>query len=152
MPRKNQKRKNANSQSGRRKPKPIKFNPADIENEQNSHRSTADDDDVAVDGEELVQELEHYQNEEIEPENGSATQKKDDDDDDDDDKSSNQVILNSELNENEINRTNQMNTDDVQNDVNTTIPVAYTDSIANSTFNCKNSFILLYIPFFFLLH
>lgn len=51
MPRKNQRRKTANSQSGRRKPKPIKFNQNEIENEQKHLRASIEEDDDVVDDE-----------------------------------------------------------------------------------------------------
>lgn len=161
MPRKNQKRKNANSQSGRRKAKPIKFNRSDIENEQKLLRASIGD--AAVD--EHPNELEHNQDEEMESSNGSTSHQEQDDDDDDDNSivggidgniigttttttANNQIILNLDSNGNEIDRANQTDeTDDVQNDATIRIPVAYNDSLANSTFNCnfscRNCFFLL---------
>lgn len=152
MPRKNPKRKNANSQSGRRKAKPIKFNRSDIENEQKLLRASIGDD--AVD--EHPNELKHCQNKEMESSSGSTSHQEQDDDDDDNDNSdggggtitNNQIILNLDSNGNEIDRANQTDeTDDVQNDATITIPVAYTDSLANSTFNCNFSYLKLLLPF-----
>lgn len=150
MPRKNQKRKNANSQSGRRKAKPIKFNPNDIENEQREHcASSIEEDDDAVDDK---QQQQHEQDQDHDKEMESIDGKVpiQEDDATDDDNGNNQIILISALDGNEINQTNQMDkTDDVHHDAAITIPVAYTDSPAHSTFNCnlkcKNCFFLFYL-------
>lgn len=135
MPRKNQRRKNANSQSGRRKAKPIKFNPSDIENEERQLGASIAE-DGAIDYEQQEQEQDHSL--EMESIDGSVSIREDDDDDDDDDSGNNQIILNSTSDGKLIDRTNQMDkTDDVQNDAPITIPMAYNDSLANSTFNCN---------------
>lgn len=50
MPRKNQRRKNVSSQASRRKAKPIKFNPSEIESEQKLLNTSADADVDDVNG------------------------------------------------------------------------------------------------------
>lgn len=131
MPRKNQRRKNANSQSGRRKAKPIKFNPSDIENEGRQLGALIAE-DGAIDDEQQEQEQDHIQ--EMESIDGSVSIREDYDDD----SGNNQIILNSTLDGKLIDRTNQMDKiDDVQNDAPITIPIAYNDSLAKRTFNCN---------------
>lgn len=154
MPRKNQKRKNANSQSGRRKAKPIKFNPSDIENEQSKLCASIEEDDAVDDEQEQEQQQHQDHDSMMESIVGSVRIQEDNVDVGSD---NNQIISNSTLNGNEIDHTNQTDkTDDVQNGAGITIPVAYNDSIANSTLNCnfkcRNYFFLFSIelisPFF----
>lgn len=116
MPRKNQRRKNANSQSGRRKPKPIKFNQSEIDNEQEEHRATIENDTVD-------------EEQEMEPINGSAPIQADDE--------NTESILSSASDSNEHHSAEQtVEIDDVQNVASITIPVAYTNPFDNRTFNC----------------
>lgn len=133
MPRKNQRRKNASSQSGRRKPKPIKFNPSEIESEQNLVNETNPDDAVA--DADNNNENEH----EIVSNNGNASMNETATDDDDDDAENKTCTLSSTkeiANGCENDHANQMDRiDDVQNDdANRTIPAAYTNSLVNRTF------------------
>lgn len=134
MPRKNQRRKNASSQSGRRKPKPIKFNPSEIESEQNLVNDTNPDDGVADADDNNEHEQEIMSNSGYASMNETAT----DDVDDDENKtctlSSTNEIANDYENDDHANQMDRI--DDVQNDdANRTIPAAYTNSLANRTFN-----------------
>lgn len=128
MPRKNQRRKNANSQNGRRKAKPIKFNPSDIENEQKRLCASPAVDD-AIDDEQ------QNQDQEMESIDGSVPIQEDDDENN----ANNQIKVDTTLDDNEINRTNQTNqSDDMKNDVSAPIPSVCNDSPNdNRTFICN---------------
>lgn len=144
MPRKNQKRRNANSQSGRRKAKPIKFNPGDIENERKRQCSSLAVDD-AIDDDHKIHD------QEMESIDGCVLIREDDDDDDNDENdnkngSNNQIIEDTTLDDNEINRTNQtIQSDERKNDVSTPIPTVCNHSDNDNrmfvcNFKCRNYF------------
>lgn len=146
MPRKNQRRKNANSQpSGRRKAKPIKFNPSDIENEQKRLcASPAVDDAIDDDQQSHDQEMESI--------DGSVPIGEDDDDDDNDENdiensSNNPIIVDTMSDDNEINRSNQ--SDGSENDASTPTPAVCNDSPNdNRTFICNFKCRNYFFPFF----
>lgn len=118
MPRKNQKRKNENSQSGRRKPKPIKFNQSEIESERKLLGTSN-------------QENAFDEKQEMESNSGSVPIQASDEFTM---STSSTAAAAADGNENDC--TNQLDKiDDVQNDDTITIPAAYINSLSNRTFN-----------------
>lgn len=128
MPRKNQKRKNINSQSGRRKSKPIKFNPNEIENEQKclgmATASVAANDAAATD-----------------EENDDEQEAKGSDSIQEDGKNNTNNLSSIAADGSENDHTNQIDKiDDVQNETTIIIrdAISSNNSLSNRTFNCTH--------------
>lgn len=141
MPRKNQKRKNANKQSTR-KPKPIKFNPSELENEQKCLQSGAMIENDEVDDREEKQDMKPDVKLELE-----STDNKNDNDsqecDNDDNDGRSPTPLSTTSHEIKVDQINQKDDADDGN-TDSTILVIDTDSFASMLYQIFDNYSCIY--------